>query len=144
MTEETQTQLATQKEITKEKIRQAFPDGIVGLFLDFMDLEGTIKAEYAKANAQDRQKFIRWFVMGLIFMFGSMVVALTALGIQDLPGYGWPWFLIFMGKFIAGTVLSLLSGYVVSKVKYQIAVSVKNDRDYLEKLLKTIVSKLSQ
>lgn len=140
-TNESQTELLAQKEVQKEKLKLAFPDGIIGIFLDFIDLEDTIKKEYAAANAQDRKKFIRWFAMGLVFMFSSMLAALIGLALWEMIGI--EEFIWFMAKFIFGTAASLLLGYVVSKVKDQISIDVKNDRNYLEKLLKSVVTKLT-
>lgn len=136
------TEIQAEKEVLKEKMKAVFPtDSIVAMFLDFMDLENLIKEEYAAANVADKKKMIRWFSMGLMYMFVSMIVSLIALQLWDILGV-WPTVAFFV-EFIAGTAVSLGLGYYISKFKDTISVVVK-DREHLERMLKSIAFKLSK
>jgi len=137
---ESKTDFQSQLEVTKERIKAANPDSMISLVLDFLDIENTIKKEYAAANALEKKKLIRWFSMGLLFMFGSMCISLWALG-----AIGTPIIIdvMFMVKFIAGTLSSLGLGFIVSKVKDELSISIKSDKGYLLNVIQKASYKLS-
>jgi hypothetical protein len=137
---ESKTDFQSQLEVTKERIKAANPESLISLVLDFMDIENTIKKEYAAANMLEKKKLVRWFSMGLLFMFGSMCLSLWALGALGTPIIiDW----VFMTKFISGTLASLGLGFIVSKVKDEMTISIKSDKNYLLNVIQKASYKLS-
>lgn len=137
---ETKTDFQSELEITKERIKQQNPDSMISLVLDFLDIENTIKKEFAAATALEKKKLIRWFSMGLLFMFISMCVSLWTLGAVGsaiIIDY------LFMAKFIAGTLASLGLGFIVSKVKDEMSISIKSDKGYLLNVIQKATFKLT-
>ena len=135
------------EEIEKPKTEFTFSHGVdkikskisfdninpIEIIMDFVELTSRMKNEYDMASVEDKKKYFKFFVYGMIAMFLNMVVALWGLGFTE-P--------IFYAKFILGTILSFGLAFAFGKFK-EIIPQITSDPTKLKEMMNTIVSKLS-
>ncbi len=104
----------------------------IDMILSTLDLSEQMKKEYQEANERDKKLMFRFFVYGILFMFGSMVMSLWALGFCDI---------LFYLKFIGGILFSLGFAFALGKFK-EIIPAILKDPTKIQEQIKNLVKKI--